>query len=263
MTTNRRSTGILSALLLLGAVWTPPGAAAQDAGSLTSAAAIEAAILSAGTASTWLEFAADPDVWGDGEHWNMGSVHYGGRRADYTNGPVIVQVVTNQGRPVEVHSQVGGVAGAGTQLGEVPAQAAADYLMRLAAHMREESAEDALQAAVAARDAEVWPELLAISKTRSRPADVRSAALFWVAHEAGEAAAADLEGIAIASDEDPDVQDAAVFAITQLPGSDGTDLLLQIARENQNPEIIESVYFWLGQSGDPRATELFEEVLLR
>ena len=76
-------------------------------------------------------------------------------------------------------------------------------------------------------------------------------------------AAADLKRIATASDEDTEVQEAAVFAITQLPGSDGTDVLLQIARENHNPEIIESVYFWLGQSGDPRATNLFEEVLLR
>jgi hypothetical protein len=254
-------TGPAVTLLLVSLAWTPP-ALGQAAGSLDSADAIEAAIASAGTTTAWLEFAADPDVWGDGEKWHMGSFQRGERRRGYTNGPVLVEIRTESGQPVRVHSQAGGAAGRGTRL-EVPAQAAADYLLRLAAWMPESSAEEAIQAAVAARDAEVWPKLLEISKTRSRPADVRSAALFWVAQEAGEVAAADLEGIATASDEDADVQDAAVFAITQLPGSEGTDLLLRIARENRNPEIVESVYFWLGQSGDPRATDLFEEVLLR
>lgn len=250
-------------MLLTAAMWSPPAAMAQDAGRLDSADAIEATIARMGSSSAWFEFAAAPDVWGDGRHWSMGEFHRGGRRSGYTNGPVIVRVVTEDGWPVEVHSQAGGSPGAGRQLGEVPSTAGAEYLMRLAAHMPGEFAEEAIQAAVAARNAVVWPQLLAISKDRSRPSDVRSAALFWVAQEAGDVAATDLEGIATASNEDAEVQQAAVFAITQLPGSDGTDLLLQIARENRNPEIIESVYFWLGQSGDPRAAALFEEVLLR
>jgi hypothetical protein len=250
-------------LLFAGMMLLPSGAIAQDSGQPGTADAIESAISAAGSASVWFEFAAEADVWGDGRHWNMGTRGRGMRQCECTNGPVIVRVVTDDGRPVEVHSQVGGAAGEGRQLGEVPADAGAEYLMRLAAHMPEESAEEALQAAVVARDAVVWPELLQISRDRTRPSDVRSVALFWVAQEAGDVAAADLEGIATASNEDIDVQEAAVFAITQLPGSDGTDLLLQIARENLNPEIIETVYFWLGQSGDPRATALFEEVLLR
>lgn len=263
MSTGRRGSLSLTALLLAGLVWLPQGAAAQDADHLDTADGIEAAILATGSSTSWFEFAARPDVWGDGRHWNMGSRDRGMRRCDCTNGPVIVRVVTERGRPVEVHSQVGGLAGEGRQLGAVPAAAGAEYLMRLAAHMPEEPAKQALQAAVVARGVVVWPELLSISKDRTRPSDVRSAALFWVAQEAGDAAAAELEGIAVASDEDTEVQEAAVFAITQLPGDDGTDLLLQLARENRNPEIIESVYFWLGQSGDPRAAALFEEVLLR
>lgn len=263
MSISRRRVRLLPAFLFAGLVSLPSGAAAQDGSQLDTADRIEAAIAGAGSSTSWFEFAADPDVWGDGRHWHMGSVQKGERRRGYTNGPIIVSIVTDRGRPVEVASQVGGVAGDGRQLGEVPAVAGAEYLMRLAAQMPEESAEEALQAAVAARDAVVWPQLLEISRNRTRPSDVRSAALFWVAQEAGDVAAADLEEIATASNEDTEVQEAAVFAITQLPGDNGTDLLLQIARDNRNPEIIESVYFWLGQSGDPRATELFEEVLLR
>jgi len=109
---------------------------------------------------------------------------------------------------------------------------------------------------------EAWPRVLAVAQDRSQASDVRKAALFWSAHEAGGRAAAAIEDIAVASDEETDVQEAAVFALTQLPDDRGTDALLRLARENRNPEIVRTVYFWLGQSEDPRVYALFEEVLL-
>jgi hypothetical protein len=54
-----------------------------------------------------------------------------------------------------------------------------------------------------------------------------------------------------------------VFALTQLPGDRATDVLLRVARENRNPRLLPTVYFWLGQTDDPRAAALFEDVLLR
>ena len=37
--------------------------------------------------------------------------------------------------------------------------------------------------------------------------------------------------------------------------------LLQVARNNKDPEVRKAALFWLGQSGDPRATDLFEQIL--
>ncbi|MFQ5529955.1 MAG: HEAT repeat domain-containing protein [Gemmatimonadota bacterium] len=260
-TRSRLATTAVVAIELLIAAGSP--ASAQEAAGLATADAIASAVTSAREGTVWFQFAARPDAWGDGKRWNMGSLTSSNRRCRCTNGPVIVEVRVDEGSEIRLRSQVGGERGAGDDLGTVSAPAAAEYLLRLAARLPEKSAEEAIQAAVAALDAETWPALLDISRDRSRPADVRSTALFWVAHEAGVAAADELEGIAVASEEDPEVQEAAVFAITQLPGDRGTDLLLNIARSNRNPEIIETVFFWLGQSGDPRATDLFEEVLLR
>ncbi len=241
----------------------PSQAVTQEAANMNSAVAIASAVTGVEQGTVWFQFPARPDVWGDGKRWNMGSVMSSRERCRCTNGPVIVQVRVEAGAEFSVRSQVGGEPGDGRNLGAVSAPAAARYLLELAARLPEKSAEEAIQAAVAARDAETWPALLDISRDRSRPSDVRSMALFWVAQEAGSAAADELAGIAVASDEDPEVQEAAVFAITQLPGDRGTDLLLNLARSNRNPAIIETVYFWLGQSEDPRATDLFEEVLLR
>jgi hypothetical protein len=39
--------------------------------------------------------------------------------------------------------------------------------------------------------------------------------------------------------------------------------LIQIARTNRDPEIRKNALFWLGQSHDPRALALFEEILTR
>ena len=39
--------------------------------------------------------------------------------------------------------------------------------------------------------------------------------------------------------------------------------LIQIARSNRDPEVRKKAFFWLGQTGDPRALALFEEVLTR
>jgi len=238
-------------------------AAVQQASDLETAEAIESAVRSAGDGTVVFKFAARSDVWGDGHRWHIGSVMSSDRDCECTNGPVIVTLDIAEGQESNVRSQVGGERGSGDYLGAASPTAAAEYLLELAARMPEESAEEAMQAAVAADRAVTWPKLLEIARNQSRPSDIRSTALFWVAHEAGLAAADQLEEIAVASAEDTDVQEAAVFAITQLPDDRGTDLLLDIARENKNPEIIQTVYFWLGQTDDPRVIRLFEDVLLR
>ena len=43
----------------------------------------------------------------------------------------------------------------------------------------------------------------------------------------------------------------------------GVPLLIEVARTNRSPKVREQAIFWLGQSGDPRALEFFEEVLTR
>lgn len=250
-------------------------AATQDdmRGAIRSAAALETAIGSADGVARF-EVPARPEVWGNGRTWNFSRsgdhdrASFPGRHCDgCTNGPIRVIVRVESRVVTGLHSQVGGRwREDGRDLGLVAPEAAADYLLALVEREGREldvdAKEDALQAAVSAPAGEIWPRLLNIAQDRAQHADVRKAALFWTAHEAGARAAADIEDIAVASDEDTDVQEAAVFALTQLPDERGTESLLRLARENRNPDIVRSVYFWLGQREDPRVLALFEEVLL-
>ena len=55
----------------------------------------------------------------------------------------------------------------------------------------------------------------------------------------------------------------AVFALSQLPRDEGVPKLIDIARNNRNPEVRKQAIFWLGQSHDARATQFFEDILLK
>jgi HEAT repeat protein len=52
-----------------------------------------------------------------------------------------------------------------------------------------------------------------------------------------------------------------VFALSQRPDEEGVPALIRIARTHRHPELRRQALFWLGQSGDPRALTLFEEIL--
>ena len=53
----------------------------------------------------------------------------------------------------------------------------------------------------------------------------------------------------------------AVFALTLGPRDAGVPALISIARSYRRPELRKKALFWLGQSEDPRALALFEELL--
>jgi hypothetical protein len=91
--------------------------------------------------------------------------------------------------------------------------------------------------------------------------DIRKDAIFWLGQKASAASVQAL-GEVIASPEILEVKKHAVFALSQLSEDRGTPLLLEIARRNPHPALRKEAIFWLGESGDPRALDFFESILL-
>jgi HEAT repeat protein len=60
-----------------------------------------------------------------------------------------------------------------------------------------------------------------------------------------------------------EVRESAIFALSQRPRDEGVPILIDVAKNNHDPELRRKAMFWLGQSGDPRALELFESILTR
>jgi hypothetical protein len=243
-------------------------AAAVLAAALPAAAqTLASRVAAAADGTVRLSFAARPGICGNGENtFNRRWSRSGEWEGDCEGGPVRIALDVRDHRVVAMRSYVGGhwrPAGEGvTDLGTVRAAEAAGYLLSLA-RSDSDAAKRAVFAATLADSARVWPDLLAIARDRSRPQEVRKQATFWVGQEAAEAATRGLDELARDDDVDVEVRKQAIFALSQRPRDEGVPALIAIARQNGDPRLRRQALFWLGQSGDPRALALFEELLVR
>jgi hypothetical protein len=150
-----------------------------------------------------------------------------------------------------------------TDLGTVRARDAADLLLGLAERGNGRAAREAIFPATLVDSVTVWPALLRVARNETRPQETRRQAVFWLGQAAGEAATAELSGLVADDRVDRDVREQAVFALSQRPRDEAIPALVRVARTHRDPEIRKKALFWLGQSGDPRAVALFEELLTR
>lgn len=194
-------------------------------------------------------------------HWNG----RGWRDRPCEPGPARVSITRSGGSISRIRLYVGGEWGSGgsdvTDLGTVAAPAAARALIALAA--RERRADKAIFAATIADSAVVWPDLLTLAKNENVPTANRKDAVFWLSQIAGDEATKGLSELAEDESGEREIRDQAVFGLSQLPGDQGVPVLIRLARSNKDPKVRRKALFWLGQSDDPRALKLFEEILTK
>jgi len=150
-----------------------------------------------------------------------------------------------------------------TDLGTVDVKTATNYLLSIARTVGGDIGHDAIFPATLADSVVVWPELLKIARDESVARDTRQSAVFWVSQAAGDAATRGLDSLVSDEKGDRDIREHAVFALSQRPKEEGVPILIRIAKTNKDPEIRRRALFWLGQSDDPRALALFEEILTK
>lgn len=217
-----------------------------------------------------LAFSHRPDVCGDGASViRVGkddvfqSESAGERGAACIPGPARVRVTRSNGRTTDVKVYVGGSWPAPpsgtTDLGLTPAQAAARALVALAT--RDEGAEEAVFAATLADSVVIWPDLMVLARQGTAPVNCSRAAIFWMGQAAAKAVTAGLVDIAEEADADREIREAAVFAISQRPDDEAVPTLIRLARTSSHASVRKQAIFWLGQSEDPRALGLIEEIL--
>ncbi len=232
------------------------------------------------TGTVRMSFAARPGICGSGNsihHGNGGRTTWGNERwntsrdvewdSECSSGPVRLVIDRSGGHINAIRFYVGGrwrPAGADvTDLGTVPSREAANYLVSIAQSDRGRIGEKAILPATFADSADIWPALMRIARNPDVPRGTRNQSVFWLGQAAGEAATADLSNLVVDNSVDRDVREHAVFALSQRPKNESVPALIKIARTNRDPEIRKKALFWLGQSHDPRALDLFEELLTR
>lgn len=226
-------------------------------------------VRSAGDGTVRVSFAARPGVCSrgpgsitiirDGDH------HDSEWENDCEGGPVRVSLRMRDGRVAESETYVGGrwKSGTGrvTDLGLVSAREAADLMLQLAPEAGGDDGGELVTAATLADSVVVWPQLLRMARDSRMAEETRRQAVFWLGQAAGDEATKGLDSLVTDTRGDIEIRKQAVFALSQRPDEEGVPALIHIARTNQHPELRKTALFWLGQSEDPRALTLFEEIL--
>ena len=266
MASLARTTVVLAALVCVA-----PGAMAQSIAS-------RVARVSNGTVR--MAFAARPGICGSGNSIRnqngRGSMTWGDRwnssrdvewESDCSVGPARVVLDRRDGVLAGLRFYVGGrwhpAVSDVVDLGTVPAREAADYLLSIAETEKGSMGGKAILPATMADSAEVWPALIRIARNPDLPRQTRTQSVFWLGQAAGDAATPNLNSLVLDNSVDREVREQAVFALSQRPRDEGVPALIAVAKTNKDPEIRKRAMFWLGQSNDPRAIDLFEQLLTK
>jgi hypothetical protein len=265
---------LMRAAALLGALAGTTAAGCADAQAVQQGG-LASRIAAAPEGEVWMRFASRPGVCGSE---NGISTSSGSNRRNYVNtgdhdswncveGPVWVALERNGGRVEKVRVRVArgwSTEGRGrvTDLGMVGAREASDWLLALAERSTVgRVGEEAIVPATLADSVTTWPALLRLTRNTALPQQTRRSAVFWLSQQAGDRVTRELSSFVSESDDDREVRKHAVFALSQRPRDEAVPELVRIARSHRDPEIRKTAMFWLGQSGDPRAIALFEEIL--
>jgi hypothetical protein len=223
-------------------------------------------VAAAGEGAVRLSFAARHGVCGSGGQ-NISILsddEHDEVESDCAPGPVRVSLRVRGGRVAEAHTYVGGrwrpPQGPTTDLGTVSAPEAAAGLLTLA-ERADGDAESLVTAASLADSAIVWPDLLRMARRADLPLETRRQAVFWLGQAAGAAVTHGLDSLTADEGSDLEVRKHAVFALSQRPADEGVPALIRVARTSPSGELRKTALFWLGQSDDPRALAVFEEIL--
>ena len=256
------------ALLMLVAA---TAAAGQDLGARVAAAP---------DGQVRFSYAARPGIYGNGRNiisWDCRDGRCRNRQVEgnYSDeddwhsacdsGPVRVALTVRGGGVTHLRVYVGGEwrPTTGTvDLGTVSTQEATDFLLGLA-RTDSRAGREAIFPATLADSVTIWPDLLRIARDPRVHGEARKSAVFWLGQAAGAAATKGLSDLVDDTSMDVEVKKSAVFAMSQLPHEDGVPALIRVARGNKSPAVRKSALFWLGQTNDPRAIALFEEILTK
>lgn len=226
-----------------------------------------------GDGQVQVTYASRPGVCGDGESYVdhvLGRSRYDGESTvshgrtgslerACVHGPARVVATVVSGEVTRLHTYVGPPPSSSAirTIEATPAGAVA-WLATLVEKSSSRVAEDAMLAIVVADAPEPWPTFLRVARDADRSNAIRRSALLWLGFGVTEKL-----GIADARDDTDDdaVRSQAVFALSQRPKGESVPELIELARSAKHPSARRRAIFWLGQSGDRRAADVYAELL--
>lgn len=104
------------------------------------------------------------------------------------------------------------------------------------------------------------PFLMDIAQ-KHKKSEVREQSIFWLGQKSRNPDVVKILEKIANSDTDPEVQEKAIFSLSQMSSDVGIPALINIAKNHKNASVRKKAIFWLGQSNDERAMKAIEEIL--
>lgn len=217
-------------------------------------------------------YSSRPSACGDGETF-IGNVfgrstYYSGNstfngRGSWNNrpcvhGPARVVATVISGEVTRLRPFVGPPPASDMRTLNVSPAEAVSWLDGIIERSSSRVASDAMLPLVLADADDPWPFLLRVARNEDRPTATRRSALLWLSTGVTEKLGITDEGGD--SDED-EVRKQVVFALSQRPKTESVPELIDLARSSKYPAARRSAIFWLGQTGDARAADVYADLL--
>lgn len=144
-------------------------------------------------------------------------------------------------------------------LGQHPSYVDSRFLIDLYGSLESDALKEKVFFALSQRpDQAALDWMLERARDTSEEVDVRKKALFWAVQ--GGVDVAELDGL-YATLPDREMKEQVIFLYSQRSGPAAVERLIEIARNEEDPELRKKAIFWLGQSRDERAAEFLLELL--
>lgn len=201
------------------------------------------------------------NVFGRSAYYSGNSTFYG--RGSWSNrpcvhGPARVVATVMSGEVTRLRPYVGPPPTSSMRTLNASAADAATWLNDVIEHASSKVASEAMLPLVLADAVDPWPFLLRVARSDTRPTATRRSALLWLSNGVTEKLGIDDEGDDTDEDE---VRKQVVFALSQRPKSESVPELIDLARTSKYPAARRSAIFWLGQTGDSRAADVYADLL--
>jgi len=213
-----------------------------------------------------MTYASRPDACGDGRDvvalGRLITVYpamrgHGWSDVNCAVGPARSVVTVRDGEVANVRTHIAGSRrgmAATTDLGVVPARAAADYFLTLASTGTSRVASSAVMAAAIADSVDIWRRVLALARDDNRPPDVRSSSLYWMSGIAPPDAAEQLAMLARSGSDSRSFREGVIMTLSQLRDGAGVPTLIAFTQRDADVRWMrERAIFWLGNSNNDRA----------
>ena len=194
---------------------------------------------------------------GDGTRWGRD----GWSTRQCVRGPARVVATVVSGEVTRVRAYVGRVPASVSDVRtiSVPAAEASAWLGDVIARGSARAASDMLLPFILADGPEPWALLLKVARDENRPRDLKRNVMMWLSNGVSEHLG--LSDTDEASNDDEEMRKQAIYVLTQRPKSESVPQLIELAKTLKHPASRRTAIYWLGQSGDPRAVDVYAELL--